>query len=98
VTGDHKAGQLTDQYRVPPSQRTDVFSQQGNLLIVVPVRIARGVTGKATWHAQAQAQIDGKWCWLGVEETWVVITGKDGFYPVEYYTLQEYFNKTFGAK
>ena len=64
----------------------------------VPVRIARGVTGKAKWHAQSQGLIDEKWCWLGVKNGWIVITEQDRFYPIEYYTLQEYFNKNFGAR
>jgi len=64
----------------------------------VPVRIARGVTGKATWHAQAQGLIDEKWCWLGVKNGWIVITEQDRFYPIEYYSIEEYLNKNFGAK
>ena len=42
-------------------------------------------------HVQAQAYIGGEWCWLGLADGRVVVTGKDRFNVTHYYTLAEFF-------
>jgi hypothetical protein len=54
-----------------------------------PVRIAAGPSASGTWHAQAQAYIDGEWKWLENVPFPIGTSGKDDFEPQKTLSLEE---------
>ena len=53
-------------------------------------------TKKIVYHAQAQTFINGKWEWLCQAGESVEICNQDDFYPIKYFTPQEFYDIFYG--
>ena len=61
-----------------------------------PVRIVRGKSTFQGWHVQAQYW-DGEWHWLTVNDFGCVVeSDQDGFYPIETWSVDDYYKSRFG--
>ena len=62
-----------------------------------PVQIARGRTENGGYHAQARYKPLTEWKWLSVDDSGFIFeSNQDGFYPLEYWNVDTYFQLCFG--